>query len=311
MVPSAEKRPVDLAISLTEDRMFRDGDAAEGLGTLEDWLKPLAWKAPPLDEAFIGHPVSAIHYGNEFCERLLPSPAELARAVDWTRAAGLALSLVTPASVTDSGVSRLRNLLRRLPAGSEVVVNDWGVMRLVRREFPRLEAIVGRVLCKMLKDPRIPSAQWKCLGPHGLSAPGFADLLSKLGITRMEVDMPPYATVEEFRPIRLNLSLHAPYGFATKGRICRVGSLNLEAKQRFAAGHGCRKECLLYVNEMTRQAKGETPRGLHSFQRGNTVFYRHSREMGDTLRKTVEAGLVDRIVVSGDWNENRGAHRRS
>ena len=38
---------------------------------------------------------------------------------------------------------------------TEVVVNDWGVLRLVRREFPGLRPVLGRLMNKMMRDPRV------------------------------------------------------------------------------------------------------------------------------------------------------------
>src|SRR5262249_27979740 len=42
-----------------------------------------------------------------------------------------------------------------VPHGTEVVFSDWGVLHLLRREFPRLVPVQGRLLNKSLRDPRV------------------------------------------------------------------------------------------------------------------------------------------------------------
>jgi hypothetical protein len=74
-----------------------------------------------------------IAYGTEFCENLIPSRDSL-RAV---AASGRPLTFLTPYA-GDEGIANIRALLPELPAGSEVVFNDWGVLRMLRREFPHL-----------------------------------------------------------------------------------------------------------------------------------------------------------------------------
>src|ERR1041385_645574 len=90
-----------------------------------------------------------IAYGTEFCENLLPSPEALRNVV----AAGRPLTFLTP-YVGDEGIAQLRRLLPEL-GEAEVVFNDWGVLRMLRREFPHLVPVQGRLLNKSLRDPRV------------------------------------------------------------------------------------------------------------------------------------------------------------
>jgi len=248
---------------------------------------------------------SRLYFGNEFCDHLIPSPRTLSEVLARARELALDFSLVTP-MVTDSGISALGRLFRILPEGSEVIVSDWGVLRLAHAEFPSLLPVAGRLLCKIMKDPRLPSRDWTKLVPHGFFASPFLDLLASFGIGRLDLDLPPHARPEDFHGSSMRLSMHGPYGFAAKGRICRVGSLHLDRERKFVPGEPCGKECLDYVLAMSRGAAAGAG-DLHTFQRGNTVFYRHSDEMEATLEELTESGVVDRLVVSGDWNENRGA----
>ncbi len=249
-----------------------------------------------------GRRVERLHIGSEYCERLIPAPAELETAVTEAGRLGAALTLTTPMA-GDAALARLRRLLPLLPEGSEVVANDWGVLRLLARDFPALVARAGRMLCRMVKDPRLPSETWGRLYPHGLGASPFVTLLGRFGVRGVEMDVAPFARAEDFAHTGLPVALHVPYGSSVKGRICRPGSLHQEGARKFAPGHGCRLECLDYVGEMRRHGAA----GLHTFQRGNTIFYRHSKAMEETAAAAVAAGSIDRLVFSGDWNENHRA----
>jgi hypothetical protein len=247
--------------------------------------------------------VSQIHFGNEFCERLLPSRAVLDSALNAVRAARLDFSLVVP-PLTDAGLDAVDGLFETLPDGAGIVANDWGLMMRVRRRFPKLELSAGRILCRMLKEPRAPSAQYMELGGHGYMTPGLQALLRRFTVSRVNIDVPPFASVDDLRGADGRVSVHVPFGFTTVGRICRIGCLHQQAADKFATGHNCARECLSYAAAM------ESPRERHAsdlrlFQRGNTIFYCHTPAMGAVVADAIAAGIIDRVIVSGDWNETR------
>lgn len=226
-----------------------------------------------------------LRLGDEFCERLLPTEGEITAEIG----RGTMVTLVTP-PVTDSGIERIRNFLRLLPDGADVVVNDWGVLRMMREEFPALKPVAGRLLCRMTKDPRVPRREG--IGGFGFETPHFLALLQRYGVERMEIDLPPHARAEDFRSVKMKMSVHAPDGYVATGRMCRIGALGQEKQAKFWAGHECQKECLTYRMEMRRNGKND-PR---TFQRGNTVFYERSGEMRKTLSDLADKGVIDRIV---------------
>jgi len=288
--------PPEIAVALTDGRsLVRLADAAGAEGLFEE----LALAPLPFPDGLAAHAVGRLHLGNEFCERLVPSATVLRRAIGLAGAADLELTFATP-SVHDAGLARLRRLFRLLPCGAEVVVNDYGVLRLLRREFPVLEPVAGRQLCKAIKDPRLPTEQWARLNPGGADAPAFRDTLDRFGIRRIELDVPPYARPGDLRAGGLALSVHAPFGYAVRGRICRIGSLRFGGERKFRPGLACSKECLRYACRLTRPGDWQSS-DLESFQRGNTIFYRHDAGMRDAMWRAVANGWVDRIVLAGDW----------
>ena len=244
--------------------------------------------------------ITRIHLGNEFCERLLPEPETLAACLAHPR---FALSLTLPI-LSDQGMKRVLPLLDALPSGHEVIVNEWGALRLLRRSYPNLKPIAGRLLCKQIKDPRLPSPEWASLYPSGIYSEPFAAFLMDYGISRMEVDIPPHVHAASLNNGSIQLSAHLGYGYVMKGRMCKIGSLNLPEAARFQPGHGCGRECLDYVEHTARPTGAD----LRSFQRGNTRFYVHDRTMWDTVYAAAHAGWVDRLIIHGDWHEDRRPH---
>src|SRR5260370_35520538 len=106
-----------------------------------------------------------IAYGTEFCENLIPSRESLRAVVDSTRP----LTFLTPYA-GDEGIAQIRALLPELPPATEVVFNDWGVRRMLRREFPHLVPVQGRLLNKSLRAPRVTGIYARTATGHAGSA---------------------------------------------------------------------------------------------------------------------------------------------
>lgn len=291
-----------IALTLVEGRQLPKL-VGEGAPTVGHCRRVMGWPDHPFVTALAEDVITQLRIGNEFCETLLPAETLLATAVRQADAAGLALALVTPV-LSDDGLARLAPLLGRLPAGSEVVGNDLGVLRYVGRCRPDLRLVAGRLLCKMIKDPRLPSATWAKLYPHGVHSPHFAKLLARLGVGRLEMDVPPFADATDFRGGEMAVAVHVPYGFAVRGRTCKIGSLHAAPSDKFAPGEPCRRECLAYGASLRRPGNEDD---LPTFQRGHTIFYAHSSQMSAALATAVAGGSVDRLILPGDWNEDRRA----
>lgn len=292
----------EVALSLSQSNSL---DQLSDLGPSPSLLRCLERLGCPEDSMNAGAhdwPVTHIHLGNEFCERLIPTPKNLEDVQLKTRQLGLKLTLVTP-MLTDEGFCKIDKLLRLLSDGTEVVINDWGTLQRLHTEYTSLTPLLGRMLNKMVKDPRLPSEKWSQLHPYISQPEHFQSLLRRFNISQIEMDVPPFAKVEQFNSSPLDLSVHLPYGYTLKGRMCRIGSLNQKDDRKFLTAHACQKECLTYWTRTERPGV-DLNTGIYSFQRGNTQFYRHSQAMTAAVWAAIDQHWIKRLIFAGDWHEN-------
>ncbi len=261
-----------------------------------------------IEELFGQVVFSRVYFGNEFCEHLIPTPSLLARVYSAVQAKGLAFTLLTP-SVTDDGIERLTPLFAFLAGReerSEVVVNDWGVLRLLRREFPNLARVLGRLLNKMLRDPL--AAAYYCLHPltpkptlsalrrSNLTVPVYQAFLKRSGIEMVEVDNVVQGTDMDFKELGFAAALYVPYGFVTTGRTCLFASLNQPKAKKFTVSATCSKECQRHYAECSYDGPPFTGNPFVLLHRGNTVFYAQGEDLVRSALRHAEATGIERIT---------------
>ncbi len=222
-----------------------------------------------------------IYVGDEFCAARMPSLPALKRFAESAASLGVAISLLTPV-MTDADISRLIPLFAYLntcgPA-VEIVFNDWGVMTLLRSNYPALKLSAGRALNKGFKDPRLkPAEQGQGLPNDLLDWSSFdglwiQDHLMALGIDRCEHDLLPYQTKDTLNKNGFKTAIYFPFGYITSGRICWMASFDQPAAQQFIPPARCARPC----NRLTLELKNGKF-GFRILQSGNTIFYLYPRQ---------------------------------
>lgn len=287
-------KPVEIAVSFINYPALKRWETKGGIGN--ELLQRILGSESPLCRILPDASLRGVYLGSEFCEFLLPTPEILQRGIKLAELSGAGFALATPLA-SDGVIDQLKRLLPLLPAEAELIVNDWGVASMARRQQPALKLVAGRLLCKMIKDPRLNSSVWTEMYPHGISGDAFGRMLEMLHIERLELDVPPYATPQVFADLQLPTAAHAPFGYVSKGRLCKIGSLSLPTTQKFSSGRECRRECLTYVAETQRSGNATD---LETHQRGNTLFYRHTQAMSEAVVAAFEQGWLQRLVLPGD-----------
>ncbi|MBI4816983.1 MAG: hypothetical protein HY791_12035 [Deltaproteobacteria bacterium] len=244
-----------------------------------------------------------VYFGAELCGSLLPGVTMLERAIEWATRGKLELTLVLPyvGQGQLEAATRLVNALASTKPDSEVVVNDWGLLRVVAAER-RLRPVAGRGLDRgPSNDPRldeylgetIPDAGLVELRGSSFASPPLVRVLSSLGVTRAELDLPSLGSPELLAGSALRFSVHVPYALVASGRVCAFARMHRPAERLGA----CSRECvpLLAELEAARPVAGRLPITLA----GNSVFARHPVTL-DGLRSLSESwpANADRIVYS-------------
>ena len=234
-----------------------------------------------------------VYFGNEFCERLLPSRRDLALVADVCAARELGFTLVTP-PVTQSGLAHIEELLTWLEereGAFEVVVNDWGVLHLLTRRHPRVEPVLGRLMSKQQRDPRIlrlftgnpapqivdgrlvidvalPDEAVTLYRATPLSASLTQSALRALGVRRVELDNPlqgfDYQAADDG-----TASLYVPFGVVATSRRC-TSDPRRKSFPFTDRVDSCTRGCRRMAFELRAQHIADP-----LYRRGNTLFFRN------------------------------------
>jgi len=163
-----------------------------------------------------------MYFGEEFCERAIPSFQDVQKGSEVALNYGLEFTLVTP-YVTERGLGRLRKIfsgLLELGRQCEVIINDWGVLHLLSREYPDFIPVIGRQLNKAWRDPRCKNS---AIPLTSLESEVMKNILKEKQANRIELDIPPQG-LENLAIEDYELSLYFPYSIITSGRMCLIGS---------------------------------------------------------------------------------------
>jgi len=237
-------------------------------------------------------PFDRLYFGHEFCQRRLPSAADVRRAAAFAAEREAGFTLVTP-FVTNAGLKRVRELADAVCAGphpAELVVNDWGVLRAVRAAHPGAPLILGRLLTKQKRGPRLlriaerlPPAARDHFRRCNADTPRLTAFLREQGIVRIELDnlLQGMRRPGEALPA----SLHYPYGYISTTRLCLFMQGDRPGKNLRSLG-SCSRECLKYDVTLRHP---DMPVDLHL--KGNAQFFRN-----DTLPENLAELKITRLV---------------
>lgn len=241
-----------------------------------------------------GPDFTRLYFGQEFCERLLPSESDLKTAMEFAHQHGAGFTLVTP-YVTQAGLGRLEQRLAELDRhqpGAEVVFNDYGVWNVLRARYPALVPVMGRLLNRMKRGPRLmavidrlPDTTVQYFRSNALGLPHLQSFLKKRGVMRVELD-------NLLQGINLPLqgletSLYYPWAYIATTRLCMTAGCDRpDAAERlgiFPCGRECHKYGFVLENEIM---------SVPLIRKGNTIFF-ENEELPPDLPRTG----ISRIVV--------------
>jgi len=247
--------------------------------------------------------IDRIYIGNDYCENDL----------DFSNTAALtafyggktAISLLFP-FLTDKSFGKIHAILKKLKkvSGSkpEIIFNDWGLFYFIRKHYPEMNLVMGRLLTKQKKDPRadvilqnkqdkikiiksdtgdkiirskdIPKQLVDIFSRHSVESDIFFDFLLNNNVSRIEIDNLQWNMLSSASK-KLKVSLYFPYLLLSVTRYC--GAMNGEYSK--VCNRSCEKKPV------------EFNKGFYI--KGNAVYYKND-SMPDN--KILKSNNIDRIV---------------
>ena len=242
---------------------------------------------------YVTEKYSRLYFGVEFCQHLIPSVEDLDCVLKFTSEKKMNLTLVCP-FVTNKGMERLKSLLgcliNRQPT-SEIAINDWGLLRWIKENYGNLNLILGRLLTKQKRGPRIlnfmgksPSAMIQHFRQACIDNSSTKDFLMMSGIKRIELDN----TLQGInRPHHaLPGSLYVPFAYITTTRFCLVNNCIGTVKKPLRSISPCYKECQNYTFKLHHK---QMP--VELLLKGNTQFFKN-----EGVPKNLRQLNIDRLV---------------
>lgn len=268
---------------------------------------------------YVNNGCSRLYYGHEFCQRLISPLNHLKRILSYIAEKRLNLSLVTP-YVTNDGLKKLEvlfELLKERNTSCEVIINDWGVLNLVNRKYINLTPVLGRLLNKQKRGPRLvkllkretrarllnypqnPKIRSFVIqkklpmdldpyykGSNASSVPIIHSYLISQRIKRIELDNTAQGLFLELPKNEICASIYLPYVYISTTYFCPTAGCD-QRKKSLLKIKPCNKECQRYIFKLRHKTM---PKVI--FLKGNTQFYKNSKLSVEQLKNLG----VDRIV---------------
>jgi hypothetical protein len=237
-----------------------------------------------------------IYYGNEFCQNLIPTVRELDQVLNFVSKNELVFTFLTP-PVTNDGLRGLETLMIRIMEEypeSEIIFNDWGVLKILNEKYANLRPVMGRLLNKMKRGPRLVNlldilteSSLKHLKSCSIDAPHFSRFLRMNRVERVELDNLLQGILLNLSEARISASLYIPYVYITITRFCLAISCEEHGKEDTVGIFPCSKECQKHTFYLTNPAMP-----LPLIRRGNTMFFKN-----DDIPKNLKENNINRIVI--------------
>ncbi len=199
-----------------------------------------------------------VYLGSEFCEKKLFTLKDLKTVI--ARKSKQKITLVFP-YLTQNYLDKVKKMFDFINLNSdtfcEIVFNDWGLFYYIRKNYPDIKLVLGRLLTKQKTDPvvydivylkqnilksknniiipkQIPRETKEYFAQTLINSEIFQQFMIKNNIIRVELDNVNWDTKIKL-PKQIKASIYYPYVKVTTTRFCNF--LNM------TDGNKCKKQC--------------------------------------------------------------------
>lgn len=229
--------------------------------------------------------IDRIYIGNDFCEYALNETMTISLFKYYGDE--IKTTLLLP-FLTDFGLNKLKRILKTLSLmklkNFEIVFNDWGTFYYLTEKYPTIKLVLGRLLTKQKKDPRIdkilkneqesfkllkidnktnivhtkkvPNTLSELFNINLLQSKELICFLTSNNVYRIELDNLIWKN-ETALTKKIKVSLYYPYILLTLTRYC--GAINSEFNSI------CNKNC----NKKSKLLRD------NFFIKGNALYYKN------------------------------------
>lgn len=237
-----------------------------------------------------------LYFGQEFCERLIPKKEHIEEVLSFVAKEQLSLTFVTP-YVTNKGLKYLEDILeflKKKKPDAEIVFNDWGVLQFLKYEAPEFTRVMGRLLNKIKRGPRIlnifnqlPESTRDFFQGSNFDVPSVTRFLQENNIARVEYDNLLQGINLDTTDTHIHKSLYMPFAFVSTTRFCLCAHCDDPDTFDYVGILPCAMECQHYTFNLFNPVMH-----IPLIRKGNTIFF-----LNETIPAIVEKRQVDRIVI--------------
>ena len=309
---SEQKRDWMLEIDHPEESLKELEQVEFAITLNQEWLYQLYLKQPikeymrhylrenhALHIGILQQKISRLYIGSEYCHLLGPSEEMLFKLLEKAKQEGLEVTLCFT-YMRECYIDKMTELMVHLKAWCdenqrtlEIVINDWGMLKLIEGKTDVLKPILGTLLNKRSKDPRYVYKQGYAqnkerLAKNSLNQPAYQVLLKQYGIKRYEYEACGY----QMEIPSEGHSLHFPFYVTNISQYCPLHAMCAHLQR----GHQsfvtqCPQYCKDYIFAY--------PKHLKMVGRFNALFAFDDTLLKDNryLVKYVHQG-IDRLVLN-------------
>lgn len=286
---------VELAVSLHDDNLYKKFMELSKKSFKEEYLCENHIE----NHELFKKDITRVYIGNEFCHNLFPETNLLIKMMDRAESKNLNITLCFT-YMRDCLIERTEETINKVYSWCvehkkqiEVVINDWGMIELLKDKQDYIKICLGVLLNKRKKDPRYSYKKGyeenkDLIAKNSLNSSIFTEFLKENGIERYEYESCGYRMdIAEGKH-----SMHMPFYVTNTSQYCPLYSMckyQNRGKQELVLN--CPKYCRDYIFSY--------PKHLKMVGRYNSLFAFDNILLKDRerLEYYLESG-IDRIVMN-------------
>jgi len=286
---------IELAVSLHDDSLYKKFMNLNIKSFKDEYLSENYIE----DHELFKNDIRRVYIGNEFCHNLFPETSLLLKMMDRAESKNLNITLCFT-YMRDCLIEKTKETINKVyrwclehKKQIEIVINDWGMLELLKDKLDYIKICLGVLLNKRKKDPRYIYKKGyeenkDLIAENSLNSSIFRNFLKENGIERYEYENCGY----RMKIAPGNHSIHMPFYVTNTSQYCPLYSMckyQNRGKQELVIK--CPKYCRDYIFSY--------PKHLKMVGRYNSLF-----AFDDTLlkdRKKLEYYLesgIDRVVMN-------------